>query len=77
MYNDDVYFALNYRGVLMNLSFSKEDQEFQQEVRTFIEQNYPSEIKAVLGPSIGKCCFDIGRDVVQYFSQENLQDFLY
>jgi len=34
--------------------------------------NYPSEIKAVLGPSIGKCCFDIGRDVVQYFSQENL-----
>ena len=29
----------------MNLSFSKEDQEFQQEVRTFIEQNYPSEIK--------------------------------
>ena len=29
----------------MNLSFSKEDQEFQQEVRSFIEQNYPSEIK--------------------------------
>lgn len=34
--------------------------------------NYPSEIKAVLGPSIGKCCFDIGSDVAQYFSKENL-----
>ena len=34
--------------------------------------NYPSEIKAVLGPSIGKCCFEIGSDVAQYFSKENL-----
>ncbi len=34
--------------------------------------NFPSEIKAVLGPSIGKCCFEIGSDVAQYFSKENL-----
>ena len=29
----------------MNLSFSEEDLKFQAEVRSFIEENYPSEIK--------------------------------
>ena len=29
----------------MNLSFSEEDLKFQSEVRSFIKENYPSEIK--------------------------------
>ena len=34
--------------------------------------NKPHEIKAVLGPSIGRCCFEIDSDVAQFFSQKNL-----
>lgn len=34
--------------------------------------NKPSEIKAVIGPSIDKCCFEIGEDVAQNFSSKNL-----
>ena len=34
--------------------------------------NMPTEIKAVLGPSIKKCCFEIGRDVSSFFSRKNL-----
>ena len=34
--------------------------------------NKPDEIKAVLGPSIGRCCFEIDSDVAQFFSKKNL-----
>ena len=34
--------------------------------------NNLDDIKVVLGPSIGKCCFEIGSDVAQFFSQKNL-----
>ena len=34
--------------------------------------NKPDDIKAVLGPSIGRCCFEVGSDVAQFFSQKNL-----
>ena len=29
----------------MNLSFSPEDLKFQDEVRTFLEKNYPADVK--------------------------------
>ena len=34
--------------------------------------NKPSEIKAVIGPSIDKCCFEVGQDVEKNFSSNNL-----
>jgi len=34
--------------------------------------NKPIDIKAVLGPSIQRCCFEIGKDVSQFFSSKNL-----
>ena len=34
--------------------------------------NKPSEIKAVIGPSIDKCCFEIGEDIARNFSSKNL-----
>ena len=32
--------------------------------------NSSSEIKAVIGPSIEKCCFEVGRDVARHFSSK-------
>ena len=34
--------------------------------------NSSSEIKAVIGPSIEKCCFEVGREVARHFSSKNL-----
>ena len=36
----------------MNLSFSEEDLKFQQEVRAFIKENYPSDIKEKMDAGI-------------------------
>ena len=42
-------------------------------IKIFIELgNTLSDIKVLLGPSIGKCCFEVGSDVSKYFSQKNL-----
>ena len=34
--------------------------------------NNPLEIKAIIGPSIDKCCFEVGREVARHFSSKNL-----
>ena len=33
----------------MDLNFSKEDQDFQKEVREFLDNEYPKHIKAKIG----------------------------
>ena len=36
----------------MNLSFSEEDLKFQQEVKSFIKENYPADIKEKMDKGI-------------------------
>ena len=33
----------------------------------------PSDVKAVIGPSIGKCCFEIGKEVSELFDNQYIE----